>query len=757
MRRLILFLVLVGSVVCAPPVHAQLNAVKVTVDPGSIGIGGVLRAGTWTPMLVHVHNESANYREVVCRWLIKDHDGDTAVMRRRLTLNPQRVQAVWLYGAVNIRTDRAWDVQVVDGKNGDVLDQTRVGVGLDDVLRPTTGLIGVCANSALGLGPYVSQATSDEKIRLVRGLSLADLPDRWYGLAGLQAIVWTRQSVGPGDPSVSDATLQAIRGWVKRGGHLIISMPMVGSAWLSSPLADILPVNAKQVRRVQELPPAVLGPLRVPGREIGKIAVHVFDVPPDSGTAVLARDDLPRQPEQGRPIIVSRRVGLGSVTMIGVDLTQLQRRFGLPLGKYRIWNRIFGWQAPALSQATLQSEIQHGTISSPSSRSFVQLDRFVPGMIAMHNTAAPALLLAIVMFGVYWLLAGPVGFAVLRGKGWVRFSWLGFLGVVVIFSAVSWGGAWFLRPGRAHISHFSVVTIDAQSGTADVQSWFSLFLPNFGRAKVAVDPDHPHAGNTLASPGLFASLNQSGFIDAQRYDVQAESPSEADVPVRGTAKQFQVRYRGMLAAPGKGLKQAWPLPSGSLGMQGVWPRGELTNELARTVSDVLVVYCPGGDEQPWVWQAEDWAPGQTMDVGELVTKHSGSRLVVRPATYGKKRHWNAEGFLGQLIALRTGLGFGPAGALTDNPGANEITQATEMLSFYDKLPPPNFRDMSFNARASTYLRSLGRGMDLSALTNQRCVIVLGQVKGSTLPVPLTVDGETIPSRGWTVIRWVYDL
>lgn len=752
MRRVIWLSLLSLILSTAPAARGQISGIQLHVDASSIGIDGTIRLGTWAGMRIRVRNQSADYRRVICRWLIHDHDGDTVANRRTLTLNPERSQRLWLYGVPGLRRARGWRVQVMDAKTGQLLAQRQVGVGRQDVLGATTAVIGVCADSDLGLGGYQSRATRQGKMRLLDGLSLANLPDRWYGLAALQALVWTGQSVSPNAPSVSDATLRAVRQWVSRGGQLVIVMPLFGSPWLSSSLADMLPVSKGQVQRVNESVPSVLGPIRHSLGPLTRISVHVFDVKGSSQTSVLARDN------QGRPIIVSKHYGLGSVTMIGVDLSSAKiRRMGLPFGKYRIWNQIFGWESPVLARATIASEIENGHMSRPSARPAINLDRFVPSLIAMHNTAGPAVLAAIIVFGIYWLLAGPVGFAVLRRKGLVRFSWLAFLAVVVVFSVVCWGGGWFLRPGKATISHFSVATINAQSGVAEVESWLSLFVPHFGRVKVAIDPDHPKAENTMASPGLFASLNHSGFIDAQTYRLSSAAPNHADVPVRATAKQLQLTYRGRLNIVAKGLPHPWPLPSGSVSMRGVWPTGMLRHNLPEAMSDVLVVYCPGDGQTPWVWRYGNWPPHQALNLARLVQHQAAQRLVIRPKRYRAKRDWTAEGFLGELIALRTGVRFAGVNPLSQSPGANEVTQAIEMLSFYDELPPPNFRDTSFDSRATTYLRSVGRGLDLSPLTHQRCVIIMGQLKQSPLPMPLTVDGAAVPSHGWTVIRWVYDL
>jgi hypothetical protein len=52
------------------------------------------------------------------------------------------------------------------------------------------------------------------------------------------------------------------------------------------------------------------------------------------------------------------------------------------------------------------------------------------------------------------------------------------------------------------------------------------------------------------------------------------------------------------------------------------------------------------------------------------------------------------------------------------------------------------------------------GLDLSRWLTQPCVIVIGhlvQEDAGACPVPLTVDGTEIGSRGRTVVRWVYPL
>ena len=78
---------------------AQVSDVEVSVNPNDIGLGGAVRPGSFTPMLVTMQNRSANPRRVRCRWIMPDIDGDPIVHERTVTLSPKRTQQAWLYAA----------------------------------------------------------------------------------------------------------------------------------------------------------------------------------------------------------------------------------------------------------------------------------------------------------------------------------------------------------------------------------------------------------------------------------------------------------------------------------------------------------------------------------------------------------------------------------------------------------------------------------------------------------------------------------
>ena len=742
----------------AVPAWAQIDPVRLDVTSADLGFDGVMRAGTWTPARLTLEYQGGASRGVLCQWLLRDVDGDQVKMQRRVTLNPLRKEVVWLYAPVPVAIARkagtTWQFQVIDAESGRLLATREIAPDTNKLLPPAVGAIGVFSNAMLGLDPYVRRDPSNlnqrfdlqhEPLDLVQGLSLETLPDRWYGLSLMHAMIWTRDGGDPNDPKVTSEMHQALRDWVRRGGHLILSVPAVKKVWPTSALADLLPVSADAMRAVQDDPPIALGAVtrgpRVP------IRYTVFDVPPGGDVSILARD------RQGSPFMIAKRYGFGRVTLVGVDLADRQLvSMGLPNGSQRIWNTLLGWRSPVFSTRYLHDEIKNQRMSHPRHRAGVDLMGFVPSLIAMRNTSAPALLGAIVIFALYWLVAGPLCFMGLKSRGLLRHSWLVFVGVIVVFSTVSWGGAWLLQPGRAQVAHFTLLDADARSGTVHARSWLSLYLPTFANAQVAIAPDQPQRFNTLASPGLNVQQGDATFLDAQSYTVNAGAPNTADIPYRSTAKQFQADYLGPIDRQQAGLAQPWVLPQGHLSINAMsFPQGVLTHGLPTALEDVVLVYCPGNGQMPWVKRHGSWEPKIPIDLAQV---RWPMRLVQKPAQDTKDRKWTQEGFLGTAIANVKGVDVEelPEG---QQPAGDKVKSWIEMFSFYDMLPPPNFRSTDVFTLVE-YNRTLGRLFDLTSLTQGRRLIVLGHLQQGPLPMPLTAQGQDVATQGWTVMRWIYD-
>jgi len=760
-----------GALLPAGPAGAQLNQVQYKIDRGGgyIGIAGVVRPGHWTPMRVTLANLSTELREVGVQWLLEDEDGDRVIAQRRATLNPGRADIhVWLYAPPDMSTNARnlrWTVQVVDAETGKGLGEPIVVTTFADdptlqLLPPHINSIAIMGSLTLGLDDMAAGTTSHEVTALATGLNLTKLPDRWYGLSAFNTLIWTDRGGEGGSPTDAGYTFdqqEALRQWVRRGGHLVIVLPAYNQPWTGSKLADILPVTDTQMRRVTDIPPESAG--TVISAERAPVTMTVFDLPAHSTAEVIERD------RRGNAVVVAKRYGFGRVTLMGLDIADPTIvNMGLPNGKWNLWHKVFNWHAPAIAQAQIKGQVERNDLLRPDLR-HANPERigpdWLPGIIDMTGTATPALLLAILIFIVYWLAAGPGLYGLLRAKGLHRHTWVVFVLVVGVFTGVTWAGALLFRQGQTTVAHFSVLDIDGNTGQVHARGWLSLFVPQFGTANIAIDPDHPEAHNTLASPGVVSQLDAGRFPDQQAYTVDAGSPTAADIPVRATAKRFTYDYSGRLDDNRKGLREKWFGIEGTIALEQGWPKATLNHGLPEALAQVLIVYCPGDGQTPWVWRHQgQWAPGVPITIEQ---PNQALRLVVPRLAYTDNRQYPTEGFLGSLIVGKTAAGAANQHLLPGGAGMNrKQMQQIEMLSFFDAMPPPNFRktDAAFGMGGTeTHHRLFGRELDLTPLIDGKRLILIGYLKGPYLPVPLTVDGrpvEKVSDNAWTVVRWVYD-
>lgn len=766
---------------------AQLDEVRLDIEQGYLGLDGYVRPGTWTPLRLSVDNLAADDRDVIFRWEHPDEDGDRVWAQRKATLTRQRDdQPVWLYAAIPMTTgrDTRWNLRAVDAESGELLAATSVQPNAEFLLNQSETLVAVTSTADLGLNDYQRYETQQAPIKLVRGLSLSRLPDRWQGLEGLSAFVWTQDFGGdPADPlQVSEAALLAMREWVMRGGHLVVMLPEVGQTWTSSPLADMLPVTAGQLRQRESDSWPFLPWIGTARDEVQPLTLTTFNLGAnDPRASVILRDGA------GEPIVVAGRYGFGRVTVVGLDLTSPAARVSANFNsQQRLWNHVFNWRFPVLSQAYAEGEIKANKMLQASRiNQEVDLIGFVPDRIAMSGTVGALLVGAIFLFGAYWLLAGWLLQPVLKRKGLERLSWVGFVGLVLVFAGIAWSGAALLRPGGKSVSHVTVLDYDGNSGVARGRAFVSMFVPEFGLSEVATASPRINAlptpvHNLMSSPGFSPEAAETGFVDTQSYTVEAAQPDTLAVPVRATSKQLMVDYMGRVDGDMPGLAEpfsigvAEPIVADERG----WPVGEVRHTLPGTLTNVRVIYCPGeqidsrGNLQqtaPQVWSYVNaagenrWSPDEPLVLAGRPDAKNREPLYAPFRQWNQinfERDWKGEGFLGRRIGEQKGPGLGDlAGAGNSNADESVIARHFEMLTFFDALPPPDVRrnpDVTDWTPSFVVSRRLGQRLDLTPLTQGRRVIILAHLRDSPLPLPLTLDGQTPESNGWTVVRWVYD-
>ncbi len=768
--------------------QGQGNEVELSVV--SFGIGGLAREGDWTGVQVQMQDLGSSSRDIVLRLEIPDEDGDQTQYDRVVTANPGVVQSFWIYCWLPYQSTgseyvlKAFEA-IDDGGSGNLGEiGFRAGrlLGSYPIYNPQiqsarVGLIGVLGSNQLGLDQYGFTVNnnpwmlfSHELQRTSSGLSIDNLPDRWQGLLSLDTLVWSTSTTAAYDPGrLTPEKARAIREWVQRGGHLVIVLQSSGDPWYlgSHPLRSLLPV-IKAPRRNEGVS---LEPYRALLTESESVelptnaVVYSFE-PTEDGSKSDAMPVLVGPDDE--TVVIRRVLGSGMVTVVGLPLNHGQlRRVGLPEPE-PFWHRVLGLRGNVLRPDQITDQQK----ADAASRALLLFDDGVSDSISKTGTAVQGVFFGIVVFFLYWMFAGPLGYAMLKRKKMNQHAWMAFVACIFGFAAIAWIGATALRPKRATISHLSLVEQVHGQDTQRVRTWFSAMLPTYGQATVSVQDPGQSTGFAAqestdllipwGSPDITGVLGGS-FPDNSGYRVQSRSPAALTVPTRATVKSFYSEWSG---------DANWTMPYvvgelGSVGeaqlsLDGSVVSGQIAHNLPGVLRDVKVfviyretpinrvgqnldrrmiaqtaVYAPN-------FGTDGWAPGQSIELSDITSLAAADRQARQSNYFETAVRFGVD---------RSGI-LGSRGTLTDRLVAG---------MFISQLEPPRFGASSSDPVGERLAgRRLLHGWDLGRWFTQPALIVTGVLEidpdnadPDAMPSPVWIDGRRVPSSGTTVVTWVY--
>lgn len=779
----------------ALPNIAGSGEVRLNVE--RFGVGDVVRPGEWSGIRIKFFDSAAKQRDIILRLAGPDPDGDTSLSQRELTANPGVWQSSWLYlrlpfwfNSTDALTLSAYEALDAEGQQGPEISTTgfrpgrllgRVQIaprGGMNVVEPSVALAGVIGTGGYGMLQYSTRINAapwtplaHELLQVTPRMEPGELPDRWQGLASYSALVW-----GAGEPSeLRGDRGRALREWVNRGGHLVIILPPVGETWtsaVSNELSDLLP--AVRIERREGVDLAAYRPLFTDKKSAAmpkSAVVHMFRASADA----LPSEAMPifNSPD-GECVVVRRLVGIGAVTLIGLDLSNRAFADLDVLEADVFWNRLLGRRGRLEGSAELNAM----AMATPgmTSRTLTRFDSEISSQIARTGRSATGVLMGLVVFIAYWLVAGPLGYALLKRKGMVRHAWMAYLGTAGLFTAIAWGGATILRPAQTTGTHLTLLDHVYGQPVQRARSWFSLLIPRYGEARVAIGEPRAQAGansGASASADLLWAFDApwvdqrqiASFPDSRGYIVDSRAPNRAAFPVRSTVKQLQADWSGgprwNMPRPVSGAGATPGASSGGAGSEPprLWldenrnPNGFLAHDLPGDLQDVVVMIVAGqrplnvGEPlltaQARAFKIQRWSPGDLLDLSKL---RSGENAAA------------AEDFLRNLIS--SGRRFDDV-INRMSTGSVGITDQLYAIAFFTHMAPPDFREAVVAQRALPVAqRGATHGYDLGRWFTQPCIIIVGQLgaeKGVESPVPITLDGEAVRMSGRTVIRWVYPL
>jgi hypothetical protein len=777
---------------CALDAAAQEGADfqgEVQLSIASFGVGGLAREGDWAGIQVQLLDLGTSGRDIVLRMSIRDEDGDQTQYDRVVTANPGALQSFWLYCWIPYRgANLEYELkayEAIDTGNTDVGEfGFRAGrlIGRLPVYNPqvqesSVGLAGVIGNNQLSLDQYgftlngrPAMLFGHELLRTSAGLGIDNLPDRWQGLVSLDSIVWANAGTAVTAPGrLSPEKARAISTWVERGGHLVIVLPSSGDPWYigSHPLRSLLPaVSVPQRHEGVDLDEyrSLLTESTKPTLPDNAV-VYTFE--PLSGQSEELAIPILNGPD-GKCVVIRRLVGSGMVTVIGLPLNNGQlRRVGLPEPE-AFWHRVLGLRGNILRLDQMSDQQKTDT----GNREIRIFDDGISGSIAKTGRAVQGVLFGIIVFVLYWIIAGPGGYALLKARNKKQHAWMAFIVTTGAFTAVAWLGATAMRPKSTNILHLSLLEQVYGQDTQRARTWMSVMLPSYGSAVVSLRPPTESSAFSFdessdllspwTSPESLTSLTK-GFPDNSGYRVESKNPSAIRVPTRATVKSFQVQWSGE-------PRWAMPRPVGvpgaleepQLSIDGTVVIGKLAHDLPVSLKHVRIFVISGEIpiRQPGVSLSRmmiartsvyapnfgdlGWAPGQEIDM-ELLTRLSTTQRESIQNNYF-------------ATALRYGVNQSGLGQQTGN-----LIDRLMAGRFLSQLEPPRYGAKSNDVVGNRLaLRRALHGWDLGRWFTEPTLIIMGvidipknEADPDGLPIPLWVNDRQVPASGKTLVTWIY--
>ncbi len=817
-----------ATLAMAAPTMAD-GPVSITLE--HFGVGDHFRPGDVVGARFVLQGELEAPTPIEIAWELPDGNGDIAQITRQLVLDPGQPVTTWLYARTppegnpaatmsEVFTVRVWEHE--NGRRKRELGSARVSPGASSFATVgvdlSEDLIGVVGSGKMGLDAYSPMQAGSNAIpwmnsitRIARGIRPEDMPDRWEGLAQFSALIW---STGSPKALTGDAA-RALREWVGRGGLLVIVLPETADPWgiaaaSQHPLSDLMPdwkVERDDAVPVSELLPILSKSSQLLNRtattpvhffvESGKS--HAFEpllflpVPRVDRTGFAS----PRKGTRDGAIVgITRSFGHGRVTVIGIDVDAIYRRAlqsnGLPQADV-FWNRVLARRTdtPTPEDARQLVDSKRMLTATPT---FIDLGRgeLVSDVIGMRGEAVVGFLGAFLLFVIYWVVAGPGGYGILKWMGLQRHSWTFF-----VFCAVALGGGvWFIGgiiySSRLRVQHFTVLDSIVRSSVnqptdatamSKATVWFSAFLPGYGQTTLSVDPDSPRR-NMLMGWSAPPGDQTNTFPNPAKMAVPLDDPGTLTVAARATSASFEANWLG--AVDGKWGKGPF-LPDPNRPVVATVIAGEplrvqlsglIEHTLPGTLTNVGFIHITPIRNRPPVSDAEDgnvnspsdalpnigrfailpkWEPNQPIELGELM--YPGGSLGVDEKE-GDLAHAIRARFE-EPFAVRDLQGqlnrFG-ARTLGGSIDANTRRTYIDMLGIYQMLQPPAyFKQTDKDDPIVRVQRMLGRSIDLSQWFTTPCLIVWGMLDNASCPVPLQVNGELVPSAGPVIVRAIFPL
>lgn len=614
------FLLMMGAATIASAADGprEVTVENVRVGFGEKMSGGQYKSGTWTPVWVDLKAGVSRFEGTLVITVPDDHGTPTKI-RRSVVLPANDMVTVPMFVRPG---SQGGEIGVEVEADGRIKANWPHG-GTIDALKIQTAMV-VTAGQPAGLGDlselskFKAAVNATDSPLFLTSIGVRDgFPSRWYGFDAADVVV-----LDTNDKDVMvriNNQSQALREWVRQGGHLVIA---VGQNWQSvkdSPLEPLLP--GVPSGRIELSDPGLIDQFAGTGNKP--------ILPPDSKTRLLvtkfegweARGGIPLAASSTTPLVLRGPYGFGRVTMLGLDVDQ--KPFASWEDKKLYWDKVLdlrGRGNNVVDANPNSNQFYRSASNDLSTKLNASLQRF-PGV-----RLVPFGWVAFLVF-LYILLIGPGDYLFLRKVvKRMEMTWITFPAIVITVSALAYAAAYYLKGTELKINKIDAVDVDQTTGLIRGTTWLTLFSPQNRDYDVGIDPlppenepvaellapeSSPKTANAETITTWFGAADNpfgggNGMsMDGRGYSYAPMSEPEELTAVRipiWSTKSFTGRWSSSTTVP---LLESDLIPDGPDRI-----RGTVTNVSKRSFKGAVLFF------GRYVYLLNDIAPGATAVLGE---------------------------------------------------------------------------------------------------------------------------------------------
>ena len=796
------FILFMSALLAVIPVNAALAQDQVEMKLLQVGAGNIFRPGDLTGIEIELTSRLDSDQSVWIQWDHETPDGDVFAFGRNVLLSPDQPRNAWLYVPLPPDTSlqstgriRARTIEDDQPKAELGILQFQMMSTLPRFLPRNQSLIGVIGNDSAGLEAYESESLFQNSVD-IRGEGTAvailpdasKLPDRWTGLRSFDALVWTDGSV-----ELSPSQEKALLEWIRRGGHLIIVLSQSGNTWSlgsgeDGPLGTIMPSAPKTLDDVpmykvlDELikhPPTPNLEQTIP-IQIFRSEDGEFDAAPsdDGWYPTWSLDDI-------GTVGVQRHYGKGQLTVLGIDVAsrairdaalimtpgQAARTEHVPEPD-RFWNSILARRIDTPPSKAVDELKALNRINQKAPYEWSVDDKLILSELSLETEFGSILMIGFLLFMIYWIVAIPLSWSILKSRKKPQWSWILFVFVIAGFSIIAWITVRMNRQNDAQIRHLTVLDHVHGEDHQFARSWLTFFTPGYGDYDVQLSEDD----SNVLLPWEALEKGFGRFSDSREIIVDIDKQSnELTIPGRATTTRLRADWRGPIVESNWGdmlrMDNQRPIQvmRNSDG-DAIGLRGTIKSLLPETMVNGQIILVDRAHPEPrspeildgkpqswvrqshsgrmerkgWIWaMSEEIPPGGSIALDTLTLDDENDLESSMLIQYGSHSS-NLGGTLSRMTHW-------------------DRLQALQALSTYHQLEPPPWITVEAQTGQtgrnwSILNRSIGHDLDLSHWMSRPVLIITGFLEESRLPLPLLVNGDMeVNSDGLVMVRWIMPL